>query len=66
MTGRNDAKPQKEPLSDTAPSVAPTHNSVITHLSLRDNIEKDKAELLKPILLDIGKRLERRQYGQYK
>ena len=57
---------QNETLSETAPLVVPKHDSIMTHLSLYKNIEKNKAALLEPILFNLEKLLQRRQSRPYK
>lgn len=61
-----DAKAEKEPLRDPPPKVEQSFESVMNYLSLHDAIGKTKAMLLKPILLDLEKRLEQRQSRHFK
>ena len=66
LANEPDASPPNKTLSETAPLVEPKHGSVMTHLSLYENIEKNKAALLEPILFNLEKLLQRRQTRPYK
>ena len=65
FTNAPETKLKEDPLLETAPLVEPKHDSVMAHLNSLDNFDKDKVALLKPILLNLEKRLEQRKSRRY-